>query len=324
MIPLASIFRRLESSTIRTASELGKKLQLTFNAGNTRVDKQITDALVEPLIHLLRNAVDHGIEEPGIRSQAGKPESGTIGLTAYQQGNSVFIEIADDGTGISTTAVLKKARASGITEKKRKYSDTEILDFIFRPGFSTSESITDISGRGVGLDVVKTELNKLGGTIRIQTTPGKGTCFHIQIPVTQAILPVFFVSSGESVLGLPSLFVESIQPYEEKRCTYVQNQLYYRLNGTPSRAVHLPRLLGIDDLNTEVRIMVQIRHFDQPFAFLVEDVIEEKEVTITPLKGKLSQLPLFSAICNFSSESVGYILDIPQLVSRLRGGHEQT
>ncbi|NOY23438.1 MAG: hypothetical protein GXO70_08000 [Acidobacteria bacterium] len=324
MVPLASIFRRLESSTIRTAAELGKNIQLIFDDGNARVDKQITDALVEPLIHLLRNAVDHGIENPITRIKRGKPENGRIELTAYQQGSSVFIEIADDGEGMNTATLLKKALGSGLAEKKKKYSDNEILDFIFQPGFSTSKKITDISGRGVGMDVVQTELNKLGGTIRIQTTMGKGSHFYIQIPVTQAILPVFFISSGDTVLGIPSLFVKSIQPYEAGRCVYVQDQLYYRLNEEPFRAIHLPRLLGVDDLETDLRVVVQIRHFDQLFAFLVEDVIEEKEVTITPLKGKLSQLPLFSAICNFSAQSVGYILDVPQLISLLRGSHEQT
>ncbi len=324
MVPLASIFRRLESSTIRTAAELGKNIQLIFDDGNARVDKQITDALVKPLIHLLRNAVDHGIENPRTRIKRGKPENGTIELTAYQQGSSVFIEIADDGDGMNSTTLLKKALDSGLAEKKKKHSDNEILDFIFQPGFSTSKRITDVSGRGVGMDVVKTELNKLGGTIRIQTTIGKGTRFYIQIPVTRAILPVFFISSGDTVLGIPSLFVKSIQPYEAGRCVYVQDQLYYRLNEEPFRAVHLPRLLGGDNLETDLQVVVQIQHFDQLFAFLVEDVIEEKEVTITPLKGKLSQLPLFSAICNFSAQSVGYILDIPQLISLLRGGHEQT
>ncbi|NOZ13394.1 MAG: hypothetical protein GXO69_07065 [Acidobacteria bacterium] len=322
MVPLASIFRRLESATIRTAGQLGKKVKLSFDGGNTRVDKQITDMLVEPLIHLLRNAADHGIETQKARKQAGKPETGSIKLSAYQQGSSVFIEIYDDGQGINPHTILEKARALGMAEEKQDYSDNEIFDFIFRPGFSTSENVSDISGRGVGMDVVKTELSKLGGTIRIRTRVGEGTHFYIQIPVTQAILPVFFIRSGETVLGLPSLFVEAIHPYEAARCTYVRECLYYRLNGEASRAIHLPRLLKVDDLDTEIGIVVQIRHFDRVFAFLVEDVIEEKEVTITPLTGKLSQLPLFSAICNFSANSVGYILDVPELISLLRGSHE--
>ncbi len=324
MVPLASIFRRLESATIRTAGQLGKKIELSFDGGNTRVDKQITDMLVEPLIHLLRNAVDHGIETQTARKEAGKPEAGTIKLSAYQQGNSVFIEIYDDGRGMNTHIILEKAKALGMAGKKQDYSDNEILDFIFHPGFSTSENVSDISGRGVGMDVVKTELSKLGGTIRIQTRTGEGTHFYIQIPVTQAILPVFFIRSGETVLGLPSLFIEAIHPYEAKHCTYVRDCLYYRLNGEASRAIHLPRLLKVDDLDTEIGIVIQIRHFDRVFAFLVEDVIEEKEVTITPLTGKLSQLPLFSAICNFSANSVGYILDIPKVISLLRGNHEST
>jgi len=211
----------------------------------------------------------------------------------------------------------------GHAEKGRKYNVTDILNLIFHHGFSTADKLTDISGRGVGMDVVKTELQKLGGTITIQTREGNGTHFYMQIPVTQAILPAFFISSGETVLGLPSIFVKSIQPYEAQRCVYVQNELYYRLDKEPSRAIHLPRLLGTDDLETETKVVVQIRHFDQLFALLVEDVIEEKEATIIPLKGKLSQLPLFSAICNFSAKSLAYILDIPQLISLYRGNHGQ-
>ncbi len=323
MVPLTSIFRRLESATIRTAAKLGKKIELILDGGNAKVDKQITDALIDPLIHLLRNAVDHGIEDPEQRKSSGKPENGRITLTAYQQGSSVFMEVADDGNGMNPSRILKKAVDSGLAEKGKKYNDPDILNFIFHPGFSTAEKLTDISGRGVGMDVVKTELQKLGGTITIQTREGNGTHFYIQIPVTQAILPAFFISSGETVLGLPSLFVKSIQPYEAQRCVYVQNELYYRLNKEPSRAIHLPRLLGTDDLETETKVVVQIRHFDQLFALLVEDVIEEKETTIIPLKGKLSKLPLFSAICNFSAKSLAYILDIPQLISLYRGNHGQ-
>ncbi len=322
MVPLDSIFRRLESTTIRTAGQLGKKINLTLDAGNTKVDKQITDALVEPLVHLLRNAVDHGIEPPEDRKRKGKPAEGKITLKAYQQGNSVFIEISDDGKGIDHDKVLKKAVSSGIADKNTAYSENEILDFIFHPGFSTSENVTNISGRGVGMDVVMTEINKLGGTIQIKTAPEKGSSFSMQIPVTRAILPVFFISSGKTVLGIPSLFVKSIQPYETDKCVYVRNRLYYRLNEDAFRAVHIPRLLGVDDLDTDIRVVMQLHYFDQVLAFLVEDVKEEKEVTITPLSGKLQQLPLFSAICNFSAESVGFIFDIPQLATRLRGNHE--
>jgi len=320
MVPIGSIFRQLESAVLKTAEATGKNVRLTLSGESTRIDKQLTDQLMEPLIHLLRNAVDHGIEPLGEREKAGKPASGTIRMDCMQQGNAVVIGIQDDGRGLDLDRILQRAIDNGLATRGRKYETSELIDMLFEPGFSTAETITDISGRGVGLDVVKTEINRLGGTISVSSTDGNGTAVRIQLPITRAILPICFVSNGNVVLGLPLLFVTDIRHYEPERASYVRDRLFYRLDNESLPTIHLPLLLKTMDLTTEPGIVIVMQHFGTRFCVLAEDILDEREVTVTPFRGKLSQMPMVSGICTYSDRNLGYILDVPRMI-QIAGGH---
>lgn len=314
MIPLSNIFRRIESATVRTAKSLDKKVHLVFKGGDTAVDKPITDKLIEPLIHLLRNSVDHGIESVEERLSVGKDPDGTIVFNAFQQGNSVFIEISDDGKGIDISNVLKKAIVKGFVPTTKDYTKQEIIDFIFTPGFSTVDEISDISGRGVGMDVVKNTLNSIGGNIVIESEQGKGTKALIQIPVTQAVISLFLIKSGEFLLGIPSFYVTNVEKFESTKSKYVQSRMYYRLQEKTIPIVNISLLLNTIDLDTTPSIVMVVNYLGQDYGLLVENILEEKEVTVKPLSGKLKNIPLVSGICEFSSKSLIYVIDLGDLI----------
>ncbi len=322
MVPLETLFRPLETSVLRTAESLDRKVKVRFSGGNVRIDKRVTDRLQDPLIHLLRNAVDHGIEPPDVRKKAGKDPVGQIELTAVQQGNAVHIEIRDDGAGLNLTRIGKQAEKRGLIPNLKSLADTEIMGLIFQPGFSTAEDVSEVSGRGVGLDAVKEDVNRLGGSIQVRSKPGAGTAFILQIPITRAILPVCFVRSGDTVLAVPLLFVADVQPYAEDETDYVRDRLFYRLHDTSLPAIRLPLLLNTADLTTETRIVLRIAHVEQPFCLIVEDILGQREIAMTPFSGKPARIPLFTGICNYSADSLGYVLDIPELAKHLGGSHE--
>ncbi len=322
MVPLETLFRPLETSVLRTAATLDRKVELTFSGANVRIDKRVTDRLQDPLIHLLRNAVDHGIESPETRKKAGKAPVGKIELTAVQQGNAVHIEIRDDGAGLDLDRIQKQAKEKGLASTNQSFTDTEIMGLIFQPGFSTADGVSEVSGRGVGLDAVKEDVNRLGGSIQVRSEPGSGTAFILQIPITRAILPVCFVRSGDTVLALPLLFVADVQPYREDETAYVRDRLFYQLQDATLPAIQLPLLLNTADLTTENRIVLKITHVEQPFCLIVEDILGQREIAMTPFSGKPARIPLVSGICNYSANSLGYVLDIPELTRHIGGYHE--
>jgi two-component system chemotaxis sensor kinase CheA len=314
MIPLGNIFRRIESAIVRTAKSLGKDVRIVFKGGDTAVDKPITDKLIEPLIHILRNSVDHGIEKPEERLKVGKDPIGTIVFNAYQQGNSVFIEISDDGKGIDTDVVIKKALSKGLIKSSQEFTTQEAVDLIFLPGFSTAEEISDISGRGVGMDIVKSTINSIGGSIVVDTSKGRGTKVLVQIPVTQAVVSLFLIKSGKFLLGIPSFYVSTVEKFEKGKSKYVHNRMYYRFGNKTIPIVNISLLLGTVDLDTDSSIILLVKHLGQDYGLLVEDILEEKEVTVKPLSGKLKNLPLISGICEFSNKSLIYVIDIGDLI----------
>jgi len=314
MIPLSNIFRRIESATVRTAKALGKDVRLVFKGGDTAVDKPITDKLIEPLIHILRNSVDHGIESVDERLKLAKDPVGTIIFNSFQQGNSVFIEIIDDGKGIDADMVLKKAISKGFVNSTKDYTNQEVIDFIFYPGFSTVDEVSDISGRGVGMDVVKSAITSIGGSIVVDSDLGKGTKALIQIPITQAVVSLFLIKSGKFLLGIPSFYVSTVEKFNSSKSKYVHNRLYYRFREKTIPIVNVSLLLNTIDLDTSPTIIMVVKHLGQDYGLLVENILEEKEVTVRPLSGKLKNIPLVSGICEFSSQRLIYVVDIGDLI----------
>ncbi|MED4973379.1 chemotaxis protein CheA, partial [Geobacillus thermoleovorans] len=205
MVPVETVFNRFPRMVRQLARELGKKVRLDIIGADTELDRTVIDEIGDPLVHLIRNALDHGIEAPDVRVARGKPEEGTVQLRAYHSGNHVFIEIEDDGAGISREKVLQKAKSRGIVSPQaaEHLNDQQIYELIFAPGFSTAEQVSDISGRGVGLDVVKSTIESLGGTVSVDSQPGKGSLFSIQLPLTLSIISVLLVQIAEETYAIP-------------------------------------------------------------------------------------------------------------------------
>ncbi len=216
MLPTASIFAPFPRLVRNLSRELGKEVELIMDGGGTELDKQVLEQIVDPMRHLLINAVDHGIEHPEERVKKGKPRKGTLTVTARQRGRQVVIEVSDDGKGIDPKAVRESAVRKGVIEETDELSDSESLSLLFRPGFSTAGWITDTSGRGVGLDVVKEAVDRLKGTVEISSTPGKGTTFSITLPITLAIVDVLLVDVGGQDFAVPVASVDEVLPSEEQ------------------------------------------------------------------------------------------------------------
>lgn len=205
MVPVETVFNRFPRMVRQLARELGKKVNLEIIGAETELDRTVIDEIGDPLVHLLRNAIDHGIETPDVRRASGKPEEGTVKLKAYHSGNHVFIEIEDDGAGINRDKVLRKAIDKGIVSKQNaeNLTDRQIYELIFAPGFSTADKISDISGRGVGLDVVKSTIESLGGTVTVDSEEGSGSIFSIQLPLTLSIISVLLVEIQQEKYAIP-------------------------------------------------------------------------------------------------------------------------
>src|ERR1700681_293073 len=207
MQPIDNIWQKVPRLMRDLTIQCGKKVRLEMDGNETELDKTLLEAIQDPLTHLIRNAVDHGIEIPGVRVAAGKPAEGCLTLRAFHENGEVNIEISDDGAGIDLNRIRQKAVEKRLvtSEKARGMDDREILDLIFLPGFSTAEAITNVSGRGVGMDVVKTNIEKIGGTVDIQSRPGEGTSIKVKIPLTLAIIPALLITSSGDRYAIPQV-----------------------------------------------------------------------------------------------------------------------
>jgi two-component system chemotaxis sensor kinase CheA len=217
MLPIRPLFQRMERLVRDVSRKANKMVKVTLKGEDTELDKQVIDALGDPLVHMLRNAVDHGLEDPQVRTAQGKDKTGNIYLEARHEAGNIVIEVRDDGRGLSEKKIYEKARQKGLIIEGREYSRGEILNFIFHPGFSTAEKITDISGRGVGMDVVKKKVGSLRGIVSLETREGEGTCFSIRLPLTMAIIDGMLVQAGKERYIFPIYCLEeSLKPQKEQ------------------------------------------------------------------------------------------------------------
>src|ERR1019366_4079679 len=230
MLPIASIFNRFPRMIRDLGQRLGKKMQLKMSGDQTELDKTVLEKIGDPLVHLVRNAVDHGIEMPDKRRAAGKDEQGTISLHAYHKGGNVIVEVSDDGAGLQRDKILAKARERGLVGADEELSDDKILNLIFAPGFSTAELVSDVSGRGVGMDVVRRNINEIGGHVQLYSTPGKGSTVRIRLPLTLAILDGQLTRVGREIYIVPIVsIVETIQIKRDQISSLAQKAELFRL-----------------------------------------------------------------------------------------------
>jgi two-component system chemotaxis sensor kinase CheA len=328
MQPIGNAWSKLPRIVRDLSTELGKRIELVTNGAETELDRQILDLIKDPLIHMVRNCADHAIETPAERLKAGKPEHGTIRLSAYHEGGSVTIAVADDGRGLDIARIRAKALANGLSTEAEldKLGDAQIGRFIFYPGFSTAENVTAVSGRGVGMDVVKSNVDSIGGTIDIASRPGLGTAITIKIPLTLAIISALIVVAGQDRYAIPQIAVRElvrVKAGDGSRIEAINGAPVLRLRGRLLPIVSLPGLMRAGDggpaepADGEGFIVVtQIG--ERPFGILVDSVFHTEEIVVKPMSSKLRHLPLFSGNTILGDGAVVLIVD-PNGVARLVG-----
>ncbi len=340
MQPIGNIWNKLPRVVRDLALACGKKVRVEMDGADTELDKTIIEAIKDPLTHIVRNAVDHGIEMPGERREGGKEEEGRLLLRAYHEGGQVNIEISDDGSGIDLGAVREKARQKSLVsvEQVARMSERELLNLIFLPGFSTAREVTNISGRGVGMDVVKTNIEKIGGTVDLQSLDGKGTTLKIKIPLTLAIIPALIATSGGERFAIPQVSLLELVRLEgdavAKGIEYIHGAPVYRLRGSLLPLVYLNRELrlatrgkretsersggdeGIEaEGSREVNIVV-LQADDRQFGVVVDEINDTEEIVVKPLSNLLKGLSCFAGATIMGDGTVALILDVMGLAQQ--------
>ena len=317
MQPIGNAWQKLPRIVRDLGNELSKQIELEMHGAETELDRQVLDLIKDPLTHMVRNSADHGLESTEERRLAGKPEKGTIRLAAYHEGGHIVIAIADDGRGLNTERIKKKALSSGITTEAEldKLTEAQIHKFIFAPGFSTAAAVTSVSGRGVGMDVVRTNIDQIGGTIDLKSVQGEGTTVTIKIPLTLAIVSALIVESSGDRFAIPQLSVIELvraQQNSEHRIERIKDTPVLRLRNKLLPLIHLKQLLGIQDgqpLNEENGFIVVTQVGSQTFGIVVDQVFHTEEIVVKPMSTKLRHIGMFSGTTILGDGSVIMIID---------------
>ncbi|MFP4372805.1 MAG: chemotaxis protein CheW [Spirochaetaceae bacterium] len=319
MLPIGTTFSKFRRLVRDLSQELGKEVEMQAHGGETELDKTVIERLNDPLVHIIRNAIDHGIETPEIREAAGKPRTGTVSLTAAHAGAEVLISVVDDGAGLNREGILAKARSKGIIREDEELSDEDVYQLLFAPGFSTAENVTTVSGRGVGMDVVKKELDNLGGTVRIETRPGAGTTFMLSIPLTLAIIDGLLVRIGDQHYVFPlSAVGECIELTQEMR----EEQGGARIinnRGEILPYVRLREVFGIDGTCEGIEQVVVANSQHGTVGFVVDTVIGDFQTVIKNLGRLYRDLEGISGATILGDGTVALILDLQRLASLATG-----
>lgn len=317
MVPIEQVFNRFPRMVRDLAKELNKEVDFIIEGKETELDRTVIDEIGDPLVHLLRNAVDHGLESTEERIQKGKPAQGTVMLRARHEGNNVFIEVEDDGAGVNVEKVLQKALEKGLIspQEAEKMSLEEAVDLLFYPGFSTAKIVSDVSGRGVGLDVVKSKIESLNGEIFIETKPGLGTKFKIKLPLTLAIIQALMVSVREEVYAIPLSSVDETTMITNEDIKMVQNQEVMMLRGSVLPIYRLSTLLDIpgESTNDNEMYVVVVRKAERQIGLIVDTLIGQQEIVIKSLGKVLGGIPGIAGAIVAGDGNVRLILDIATL-----------
>ena len=313
MQPIGMVFNKFPRIVRDLSKALGKKVNLHLEGTETELDRSIIEAIKDPLTHLVRNAIDHGIEPSEERIKLNKPAEGVLILRAYQEGGQVIIEIEDDGRGIDVEKIRQKAVEKGFLtqEEATLASEKELLSLIFKPGFSTAETVTQLSGRGVGMDVVKTNIEKLGGSIEINTVRGKGTTVKIKIPLTLAIIPALIVTSRDYRYAIPQVNLKelvNIQP--EKDLLKVGNTEFYRLRGEIIPVLRLSEVLKSNGKGENQKNLVILTTGEKFIGLLVDKIFASEEIVVKPLGKWFKNIPIYSGATIMGDGKLALILDV--------------
>jgi two-component system, chemotaxis family, sensor kinase CheA len=312
MQPVGKVFSRFNKLARDVARSLSKEVELEIIGADTELDRNLVEALADPLVHLVRNAIDHGVETPELREATGKTRSGNVRLSAQQEGDFVSIEVNDDGAGIDPERLRVKAREKGLIEAEAaaRLSSEECLQLIFLPGFSTKQAVTDISGRGVGMDVVQSRIRELSGQIQIQSELGRGSRFLIRVPLTLAILPTLLIAAGEDVYALPLARVVEVLHAPAATLRWFDGRLILDRRHTTLPLVDLRRWLGIPAEDGALLTVVLLQAGETRFGLVVDQVIGREEVVIKPLPKVLRGLPGYAGATLIGDGRMALILDV--------------
>lgn len=321
MQPVGNAWAKLPRLVRDLAQASGKQIDLVMTGNETELDRQILQAIQDPLTHMVRNSGDHGIEAPAERRRAGKPEKGTIRLDAYHEGGHIVIEIRDDGKGLDVEAIRRKAVERGLVraEAAAGMSDAQVFRFIFEPGFSTAEKVTSVSGRGVGMDVVRSNIEKIGGHVELSSTRGKGTQFRIKIPLTLAILSALIVGSGGQSFAIPQIgVVELVRVSDENRALIenVHGTLFYRLRETLLPLVRLSDVLRVPARGGGGESIVVCQVGAHRFGMAVDEIFDTHEIVVKPIGRMVKGIPCYSGTTILGDGRVIMILDVPGIATR--------
>jgi two-component system, chemotaxis family, sensor kinase CheA len=319
MVPVEQLFRRFPRMVRDVAKTCSKDVRLVVTGQDTDLDKSILDALAEPMAHLVRNAIGHGIESPAARTGAGKSPQGTVRLDAYHQGNEIVIEIADDGAGIDRAKVVRKAVERGIisSEEAGRLSEQDALNLIFHPGFSTADEVTSVSGRGVGMDVVKTVLERLKGSVRIETNVGEGTRFYLKVPLTLAIIKALMFRVADKLYAIPLNSVMEITRSVEAEVHTVESREVIRLREEVLPLIRLNPLANVKVEKQKKLFVVVIRLSEKKYGLVVDKLVGEEELVIKALDDHLVATDLVSGASILGDGTVVLILNLHSVVNRL-------
>jgi two-component system, chemotaxis family, sensor kinase CheA len=321
MLPVGSVFSRLPRLVRDLAATSGKSVALEMSGEETELDKSVIERIADPLTHLIRNAADHGIEAPDVRRAAGKPEQGTIRLTARHQGGNVVIEIADDGAGLNLARIREKALAHGLLRDGETMTDEHLQSLIFHPGFSTAATVSDISGRGVGMDVVKRNVEALNGTIGIESSAGRGTRFRIKLPLTLAILDGMSLGVGSHVYVLPLLsIIESFRPAPRAVRTIFGQSEVVEVRGESVPLIRLHSVLGVEGAVEDPwrALIVLVEHDGRRFGLMVDELLGQSQVVVKNLEANFRRVEGVMGATILGDGHVALILDV-QGITRLAG-----
>ncbi len=329
MLPIGQLFNRYNRLVRDLSHRLGKEISLNIEGSDTSLDKRVLEEIAEPIAHIIRNAIDHGIESPDIRTRLGKPKTGIVSLRAFQEGNYVYISISDDGKGIDKEAILAKAVTMGFISQKQAVSlePSRIWELIFTPGMSTAVEVSNTSGRGVGLDVVKRAIERLGGEIHVESNPGRGTTFLLKIPLTLAIIQAMIIRVGSQMMAIPMSCVEETIRYPISKVSNIEG---FELISVRQDTLPLIRLNNIfkfpEDKNKIMEEFINKKHIfaaivkkgEYKVALAVDALMGQQEVVIKPLSDYLTEQPGFSGATLLADGSIALVLDISAVLERAK------
>jgi two-component system, chemotaxis family, sensor kinase CheA len=321
MLPINFVFNRFPRLVRDLGQRLGKKIELRVIGDQTELDKTVLEKIGDPLVHLVRNSIDHGIESPETRLAAGKSAHGVIELNAYHKGGNVVVEVSDDGGGLKRDKILAKARERGLVGADEELSEDRILNLIFAPGFSTADVVSDVSGRGVGMDVVKRNINELGGHVQIHSTPGKGSMVRIRLPLTLAILDGQLARVGSEVYVVPIVsIVETIQVKREQVNSIASRAQVFRLRDDYLPIVRLYDLFGVEPEHTDLLdgLLMIVEADGKRVGLFVDELMSQQQVVIKSLESNFRPVTGLAGATMLGDGRVALILDIPGVIARFQ------